>query len=80
MQKSNMRLLSTYWALLALMTAACGVRETVAVTEVDPRQPTGDTTGVSLTDLKNRTSLGFAGGLYAGGADVQPDDHAAVGL
>ncbi|HKO16494.1 MAG TPA: hypothetical protein VJU87_09655 [Gemmatimonadaceae bacterium] len=34
---------------------------------------------VPLTELGTRTYLGFAGGLYEGGSNSLPEDHAAVG-
>lgn len=76
MRKFNVRLLTAHAALLVLMTLGCGGHETVAMTETDPRQPPGDTVGMALSDLNSRTYLGFAGGLYEGGADTLPADHA----
>src|SRR3954462_10282982 len=38
-----------------------------------------DTVGLPLTELGNRTYLGFAGGLYDDGNNTPPEAHASVG-
>lgn len=42
------------------------------------RTAASDTVGVPLTELGSRTYLGFGGGLYEGGRNSAPDDHAAL--
>jgi len=60
---------------LGLTAAACSSSEN---TPAEPPR-TADTAMMALNDLGAHTYLGFAGGLYPGGSNQVPADHAARG-
>ncbi|MGI8509553.1 MAG: hypothetical protein ACR2MQ_09530 [Gemmatimonadaceae bacterium] len=64
--------------LLALIVAGCSAGGTTGVDQGGGSRTVSDTAGVPLTELGSRTYLGFGGGLYDGGRNSPPDDHAAV--
>ena len=72
--------LATLTALALSLVTGCGGDASGPAGSAQPLPPPpADTARVPLTELGARTYLGFAGGLYPGGSDTPPDDHAAVG-
>ena len=64
--------------VLATFSAACA-KDGVTGTSDQDAPPAGDTIALPLTELGNRTYLGFGGGLYDAGSNSPPADHAAIG-
>ncbi len=65
--------------LLALIATGCSAAGATDIDGGGGSRTASDTVGVPLSELGSRSYLGFEGGLYEGGRNSQPDDHAAVG-
>lgn len=63
--------------LLAQLTSGCSAA--TGTDEGGGGHFATDTVGVPLTELGSRTYLGFSGGLYDGGQNSPPAEHATVG-
>lgn len=77
--RSVLALVPGAW-LLAQLVAGCSAGGATGIDGGGGSGAAGDTVGLALTDLGSRTYLGFGGGLYAGGVNSPPDDHALVGV
>ncbi len=66
-------------ALIGLVLLGCGGANETAAATPPLASPGGGTVRVPLDDPGIGTYLGFRGGLYPGGANVPPSDHATAG-
>jgi hypothetical protein len=65
-------------AVLAVLAPACGESAGPADASSAAASPPA-TRRIPLTDLGQQTYLGFSGGLYPGGSNDAPSDHASAG-
>jgi hypothetical protein len=67
------------WLLVMLTSAGCSSTVAPPDNQLPGNVPPNDTVMIALSDLGTRTYRGFPGGLYPGGSNAPPTEHAARG-